>query len=153
MQSQSSEDDDFCGAGNGISFLHSRVVRTNLVVSKTLGVVKVEHEEEPRPLVNNHLVTIMLSADVLARGGQPVKLVLQTVHGRVKVVQVTIAEELVVNQIELAASVVIAVAIPCTWEVQPLWVSKFIPNEIEIPFSSQRVSQQPKTSHETKPKK
>ena len=81
------------------------------------------------------------------------KLVLQTVHGRVKVVQVTITEELVVDQIELAAGVVIAVAIPCTWEVQPLWVPKFIPNEIEIPFSSQRVSQQPKTSHETKPKK
>ena len=76
---------------NKIFFLHSRVMRANLVVGEALGVVEVEDEEEPRPLVHNDLVAVILPADVLTGGGQPVKLALQVVHGRVEAVQVAIA--------------------------------------------------------------
>jgi hypothetical protein len=51
-------------------------------------------------------------------------LVLEVVHRGVKVVEVLVAQERVVGEVELAASVLVRVVVAGTREVEPFGVSK-----------------------------
>ncbi len=43
----------------------------------------------------------------------------------------------------MSPSIVIAVVIAISWEVEPFWVTEFIAFEIKVTFSTQAVSDQP----------
>ena len=101
-----------------------------LVVGEALVVVKVDDEDAAGPLERDHLVLLVLPAHVAGVGGQPAVPLLRLVHGRVKVVEMFVPggidterwsqsrdrmifpllsspEVHIVNQVELAASIVV----------------------------------------------
>ena len=67
--------------------------------------MEVEDEEQPRALVREHLVDLVLERDVRRLGAQPVVLLLGVVHRLVELVQVLVPQELVVDDVPLPAGV------------------------------------------------
>jgi hypothetical protein len=51
---------------------------------------------------------------------------LGTVHGSIKIIEELIAQHFIVNQVKLASTVVEALLVSNAWEIQPLWMPKFI---------------------------
>lgn len=126
----------------------ARLVDTHAVISERVGWVDwellaaakndvnvskltVEDKQQTGPLENNHLISLVLERNIsLAvsrkpasitnlRGAQPTVLALQVVHGAVKLVKELVAEEVVINEVELATSMGERVAVALTREVHP----------------------------------
>jgi hypothetical protein len=58
------------------------------------------------------------------------------VHGLIEIVELRVPQHVVVHEIPLAATVRVAVAITFSWEIDPLWVTKFVTHEVEISLST-----------------
>ena len=88
--------------------------------------MEVEYEEQTCSLKHNHFVALVLQTDVSLRGGQPSVLLLEVLHGRIKLVQPLVAQEIVIDKVELASRVVVRIVVSNTRKVEPFWVTKFV---------------------------
>ena len=83
------------------------------------------------------------------RSFEPLVLVFQPVHGNVKVVQIPVSEQLVVDEIELPSGMCKRIAIAFSREIHPssvsdttvrvhlLWMSELVTFEIQVSLTSQ----------------
>lgn len=92
------------------------------------------------------------------RRAQPLVLVFQSLHGRVPGVEILVTQEVVIDQVELSASVGERVPISFAREVHPpdqvrwlteqhsvansLWVAKLVTLKVKVCFASKGVDQQ-----------
>lgn len=123
----------------------------------------VEDEQQPSTLKHEHLVPLVLERDVSLRSAQPLVLGLEVVHRLVKVVEVPVSEELVVDEVELTTGVHERVAVAFSGEVHPpaqrfgklllirnrdaadsLGVSELVSFKVQVPFTSESVNDKPK---------
>lgn len=118
------------------------LLNTNTVVCEAVRRVEVEDPEKTGTLEDNDLVALILEGDVGLVRVQPAILLLGPLHLAVKVVQEVVAEDLVIDKVELAASVVEAVAVALTREVKPFGVSKLVSFEVEVSLTSKTVCDQ-----------
>lgn len=109
------------------------------VIGEAVGGVEVEYPEQASALKHNDLVAFVLETDVCLRGVQPPVLLLCPLHFAVEFVEEPVAQEVVVNEVELAPRVVEAVAVAFAREVEPFGVPEFITLEIQITFASETV--------------
>lgn len=54
-------------------------------------------------------------------------LLLKVLHGGIKLIQPVVAQEAVVGKVELTSRVVERIVVSGTREVEPLWVTEFVP--------------------------
>jgi hypothetical protein len=99
--------------------------------------VKVEDEEQARPLKHDNPVLLVLERNVRLRRRQPLEGSLGVVHGRVKSVQVLVPEEVVINQVELPTRVLEGRVVADSREIEPLWVPELVAFKVEIAFSAE----------------
>ena len=111
--------------------------------------VKVDDEDAAGPLERDHLVLLVLPAHVARVGRQPAMPLLGLVHGRVKFVEMFVPvkeyirerfrrktkainylsifhyvpEVLIVNEVELAARIMVRRVVASSGKVQPLWMA------------------------------
>ena len=105
------------------------------VVSEGLARMKVEAEDTSCSLKHNHLVILVLGGHVAWIRAQPSLLLLQMVHGSIKLVQTSVEKIAIIHQVPLSSGVVITLSIAHTGKVQPLRMSKLVTNEVKISFS------------------
>ena len=89
--------------------------------------MEVEYEEQTCSLKHNHFVAFVLQTDVGLGRGQPPVLLLKVLHGGIELIQPVVAQELVVDKVELTSRVVVRIVVSGTRKVEPLWVTKFVP--------------------------
>ena len=118
------------------------LLNTNTVVCEAVRRVEVEDPAKTGTLEDNDLVALILEGDVCLVRVQPAILLLGPLHLAVKVVQEVVAEDLVIDKVELAAGVVEAVAVALTREVKPFGVSKLVSFEVEVSLTSKTVCDQ-----------
>jgi hypothetical protein len=93
------------------------LLNANAVVGKAVGRVEVEDPQQARALEDDDLIALVLKADVGLRRVQPSVLLLGPLHLAVELVEEPVAQELVVDEVELPARVVEAVAVAFAREV------------------------------------
>lgn len=123
--------------------VHTGCVDPDPVVNKRLGRVEVEDPEQPGPFEDDHLVTLVLARDVTLGRVEPAKPVLDVLHARVEPGQLAIPEQVVVDEVELAAGVVERVAVALAREVKPLRVAELVAFEVEITLTAETVGDEP----------
>lgn len=111
----------------------------NAVVGEAALRVEVEDPQQARALKHNDLVALVLEADVRLRRMQPAVLLLCPLHLGVEVVEESVAQELVVDEVELAARVVERVSVAFAGEVEPLRVPELVAFEIEVALAAEAV--------------
>ena len=129
----------------------SRFLHADTVVGVRIGRVQVEDEQQACALKDDDAVGLVLeskqrgevfrsdiiaaaglckdSRDVGLRRAKPLVLSLSLVHSLVPRVKVPVAQQVIVDEVELPASVHEAVAVAFTREVQPFRVAKFLQNQ------------------------
>ena len=90
------------------------------VVGKRVRRVEIENEQQPGALKNNDLVGLIFEGHVSLRGGKPAVFLFSVVHGRIKLVEVFVAEKSVVDNVPLSSRVVERVVVPRAREIKPL---------------------------------
>jgi hypothetical protein len=88
--------------------------------------VEVEDEEQASSLEHDNLVALMLQADVCLRGAEPLVLLVEVLHGGIKLVQHFVTQEVVVDEVELPPGVVERVVVSSTGEVEPFGVTELV---------------------------
>lgn len=96
--------------------LRSSHICSNSVVSKALFWMEVEDPKKFSSFECNHLVILMLQADVLATL-TPAEFLVQMMHGTVKLVKILVAKQVIVDKIVLSSSIVETAAVSLTREV------------------------------------
>jgi len=109
---------------------------TNPIVCEGLGGMKVEDEDRTCSVKREDFVVFMLQRHIGLRSAQPVDFGLRVIHCGVKVVEVSVAQKLVVHHVPLTACIMKRRVVACSREVKPFWMSKLIPNEREVSFTS-----------------
>ena len=117
------------------NLIFSSFLNSDRVVSEGLARMKVEAEDTSCPLKHNDLVVLVLGGHVAWFRAQPSLLLLQMVHGSVKLVETSVEKIAIIHQVPLPSGVVITLSIAYTGKVQPLRMSKLVTNEVEISFS------------------
>jgi hypothetical protein len=116
---------------------------TNAVVREAVGRMEVEDPQQARALKHNDLIALVLQADVRLGRMQPSVLLFRPLHLAVELVQEAVAQQFVVDEIELPARVVEAVAVTFAGEVEPFGMAELVALEVQIAFSAQAVGYQP----------
>jgi hypothetical protein len=99
-------------------------------------VVEVEYEEEVSLLKGYDLVSLMSQSNELVITGQPLELVFQFIHCFVKCFECSISQLLVVTDAPLSSAVMVTESIALSGEINPLWMAKLIPHEVQVCFST-----------------
>lgn len=115
---------------------------SNAVVGEAVLRVEVEDPEEASALKDNDLVALVLEADVGLGRVEPAVLLFGPLHLAVELVEVAVAEETVVNKVELAAGVCEAVVVAFTGKVEPFWVAELVTFKVEVALASEAVGDQ-----------
>ena len=115
------------------------LLNANAVVGEAVGRVEVEDPQQARALEDDDLVALVLQANVRLRRVQPSVLLLGPLHLAVELVEEPIPQQLVVDEVELPARVVEAVAVALAREVQPFWVAELVAFEVEVALAAQAV--------------
>ena len=117
------------------NLIFTRLLNSNRVVGEGLARMKVEAEDTSCPLKHNDLVVLVLGGHVAWIRPKPSLLLLQMVHGSIKLVETSVEKIAIVHQVPLSSSVVITLSISHAGKVQPLRMSKLVTNEVKISFS------------------
>ena len=104
----------------------SRLVDADAVVSVAVAGMEIEDEKQAGSLENDNLVGLVLQADVCLRSCQPSILLFHVLHGTVKVIEPLVPEQLVVNEVELSASVVERVVVSSAREIEPFRMTELV---------------------------
>lgn len=115
---------------------------TNAVVGEAVLRVEVEDPQETGTLEHDDLVALVLQADVCLWCVQPAILLLGPLHLAVELVEEPVAQEFVIDEVELATSIVEAVVVALAREVEPLWVTKLVALEVQVSLASQSMRDQ-----------
>ena len=83
----------------------ARLLNADTVVGKRLGRVVVENEQQPGTFKNDDLVNFVLEGYVGLWSGKPPVSLFGIVHSRVELVQILVAEKLVVDDVPLSSCV------------------------------------------------
>ena len=111
------------------------LLNSNRVVSEGLARMKVEAEDTSCPLKHNDLVVLVLGGHIAWIRPQPSLLLLQMVHGSIKLVETSVEKIAIIHEVPLPSGIVITLSVAHTGKVQPLRMSKLVTNEVEISFS------------------
>jgi hypothetical protein len=109
------------------------------VIREAVLGMEVEDPQQARTLKHNDLVALVLEGDVSLRGVQPSVFLLCPLHLGVEFVEVAVAQEGVVDKVELAARVGEGVVVTFAGEVEPLWVAELVAFEVEVAFAAEAV--------------
>merc|ERR1711974_182086 len=92
----------------------SRLFNSDSIVSVGIGPVEIEDEEQTTPFKDDNLVLFVLERDVSLRCTEPLVRRLGVVHSRIEAVEVFVPQQFVIDQVELATSILerTAVALP-----------------------------------------
>merc|ERR1719232_198470 len=107
------------------------LLNSNCVVSEGLARMKVEAEDTSCSLKHNDLVVLMLGGHVAWIRAQPSLLLLQMVHGSIKLVETSVEKIAIVHEVPLPSSVVITLSVANTGKVQPFRMTKLVTNEVK----------------------
>lgn len=88
--------------------------------------MEIHDPQQAGPFKDDDLVGFVLEANISLRCGEPMILFLQVLHSSVKVVQKFVAQQMVVDQVELSACVMEGAVVALTGEVKPLGMTEFI---------------------------
>lgn len=88
--------------------------------------MEVKDEQQSRALKHDDLITLMLKADVSLRRCEPAILLLKVLHSSIKVIQESVTQKVVINQVELTSRVMERVVVSSTRKVEPLRVTKLV---------------------------
>jgi hypothetical protein len=105
--------------------------------------MEVEHEHTQPFLKNGNLVVVILCPDVPKGGVENIIVYINADHSFVKGIQLPILEQLVIEKIPPAPTVVIAPVVALPGEVYPLRVAKLIAHEVQIRITTQTERYQP----------
>ena len=109
------------------------------VVGEAVLGVEVEDPEKAGALEDDDFVALVLQADVGLRRVQPAVLLFGPLHLAVEFVEESVAQEVVIDEVELAPCIVEAVVVARTWEVQPFRMAEFVAFKVEVALPSETV--------------
>ena len=118
-------------------FVLSLPQHPDFVSIKAFVPMKVERPDQPcSTLKYDGLIFLVFGTDPLMRRAEPVLLLLQCMHSTIKVVEVLVAQQLIVRKIELATGVVVGIIVSSAREVKPLGMSEFVANKVQVSLST-----------------
>lgn len=105
--------------------------------------MEIEDPKEPCALEDQDLVALVLQADVGLRGVEPAVLVLGKLHGAVELVEELVPQQVVLGEVELAASVPEGVVVAGPREVEPFGVAELVALEVQVALAAEGVGDEP----------
>lgn len=134
---------EFLGVSIERDVVRALVLDADAVVGVAVGGVEVEDEDGAGALEDDDLVALVLEADVGLGGVQPAQRRLGPVHGPVEGVEVPVAQQRVVRQVQLPPRVPERVLVALAREVQPLRVPELVALEVQVALPAQPMREEP----------
>jgi len=113
------------------------LLHADAVICEALRGVKVEDPQQSRALKDNDFILFVPQAYIRLLGVQPAVLFLGPLHLGVKLVQESVAQHVIVGEVELAPGVPEAIVVAFAREVEPFRVTEFVAFEVEVAFAAE----------------
>jgi hypothetical protein len=101
--------------------------------------MEIEDPEKAGAFEDDDFIGLVFEGDICLFGMKPAVFGFDVLHGGVEFVEVLVAEEFVIWEVELAARVPETVVVAFAREVEPFWVSEFVAFEVKVAFATESV--------------
>lgn len=98
--------------------------------------MEVENEKEVTLLVDYDFVSFIAHGHVLMGLDHRAELELGGVHLLVEFVKLSVSQLIVIHKIPLSATMLIAISVTFSWEINPFWMAEFISHEVEVALTA-----------------
>lgn len=110
----------------------------HLVALKTAIGIQVHHEEQIASLEGQDFVHPIANGHEFVFRAEPFEAILQGLHQFIEVLEILVAQGLIISQIPPSATEMMAPSILRTREIDPLWMAELIAHEVQITCTSKR---------------
>lgn len=125
---------------NTIAIINNYMVciptRSNLIVDVRFCRVEIHNKQKVTLFKDNHFVFFVRQSDELVSCSHCLILLFNLVHVLVKSVELAESERLIFRQTPLSPTVVVTKVVFRPWEINPFWVTEFVPHEIEVSLTA-----------------